>query len=78
MRGATQVEREAEVVLQVWEWWFLKFDLPVRNYVTPHTTPCTMANLMVTRSPQVSTFASRHPALCSPCHGRIGDEAHVG
>ena len=39
MPGATQVEREAEVVLQVWEWWFLKFDPPLRNYGTPHTAP---------------------------------------
>ena len=40
MPGATQLEREAEVVSQVWEWWFLKFDLPLRNYGTPHTAPC--------------------------------------
>ena len=33
--GATQLEREGEVVLQVWEWWFLNFDLPLRNYGTP-------------------------------------------
>ena len=43
MPGATQVEREGEVVSQVWERWFLKFDLPLRNYGTPHTAPCTMA-----------------------------------
>ena len=50
MRGVTQLEREGEVVLQVWLWWFLKFDLPLRNYGTPHTAPCTMAKLMATRS----------------------------
>ena len=31
MPGAVQVERERQVVSQVWEWWFLKFDLPLRN-----------------------------------------------
>ena len=33
MPGATQGERGAEVVFKVWEWWFLKFDLPLCNYV---------------------------------------------
>ena len=70
MPGATQLEREGEVVSQVWEWWFLKFDLPLRNYGTPHTAPCTMAKLMATRSPPPSTIASPPPALFSPCHGR--------
>ena len=28
MPGATALQREGEVVLQAWEWWFLKFDLP--------------------------------------------------
>ena len=37
--GATQIEREGEVVSQVWEWWFLKFDLPLRNYGTPPYRP---------------------------------------
>ena len=48
MPGATQVEREGEVVSQVLEWWFLKFDRPLRNYGSPHTAPCTMAKLMAT------------------------------
>ena len=48
MAGATSTEREAEVVLQVWEWWFLKFDLPLRHHGTPHTAPCTMATLTAT------------------------------
>ena len=52
MPGATELEREAEVVSQVWEWWFLKFDLPLRNYGTPHTAPFTMAKIMATRSPR--------------------------
>ena len=47
----------------MWEWMFLKFDLPLRNYGTPHTAPCTMAKLMATRSPPPSTLASPPPAL---------------
>ena len=35
MPEAASLEREAEVVLQVWEWWFLKFDLPLRTQRTP-------------------------------------------
>ena len=76
--GATQVEREGEVVSQVWEWWFLKCDLPLRNYGTPHTAPCTMAKLMATHSPPPSTLASPPLALFSPCHGRLGHAKDVG
>ena len=78
MPGATQLEREGEVVSQVWEWWFLKFDLPLRNYGTHHTAPCTMAKLMATRSRPPSTLASPLLALFSPCHGRLGDAKDVG
>ena len=39
MPAATQPEREAEVISQVWEWWLLKFDLPLRNYGTPPYRP---------------------------------------
>ena len=78
MPGATELEREGEVVSQVWEWWFLKFDLPLRNYETPHTAPCTMAKLMATRSPPPSTLASPPPAFFSPCHGRLGNAKDVG
>ena len=77
MPGATQLEQEGEVVSQVWEWWFLKFYLPLRNYGTPHTAPCTMADLMATHSPPPSTLASPPLALFSPCHGRVGNEKDV-
>ena len=43
MSGATSLEREAEVVLQVWEWWLLKFALTLRTLGTPHVPPCTIA-----------------------------------
>ena len=62
----------------MWEWWLLKFDLPLRNYGTPHTAPCTMAKLMATRSPPPSTLASPPPALFSPCHGRLGHAKELG
>ena len=79
--GATELERGGGVVSQVWEWWFLKFDLPLRNYGTPHTAACTMAKLMATRSPPPSTLGSPPPALFSSCHGRLGhakdDGRHV-
>ena len=75
--GATQLEREAEAVSQVWEWWFFKFDLSLRNYGAPHTAPCTMAKLIATRSPPPSTLASPPPALFSPCHGGVGNAKHV-
>ena len=78
MPRAMQGEREAEVVLQVWAWWFLKFHIPLCNYGTPHTAPCTMAKLTATCSPPLSTLASPPPSLCSPCHGLIGNEANVG
>ena len=78
MPGATQLERGEEVVSQVWEWWFYKFDPPLHNYGTPHTAPCTMAKLMATRSPPASTLASPLPALFSPCHGRLSNAKDVG
>ena len=49
--GATSLKREAEVVLQVCERWFLKFDLPLRTLGTPHVTACTMGTVMSTQSP---------------------------
>ena len=77
MPWATQLEREGQVVSQVREWWFLKFDLLLRNYETPHTAPCTMAKLMATHSPSPSTLASPPLALFSPCHGRVGNDKDV-
>ena len=56
----------------MWEWWFLKFDLLLRNYGTPHTAACTPAKLMATRRPPPSTLASPPPALFLPCHGCHG------
>ena len=41
MQGAMAFEREAEVVLQTWEWWFSKFDLLLQHHAAPHMAPCT-------------------------------------
>ena len=69
MPGAMALEREAEVVLQAWEWWFLKFDLPLQHHGAPHTAPCPMAKLMATQSPPPSSFSPPPLALVSPPHG---------
>ena len=68
MPGATSLEREAEVVLQVWEWWFLKFDLPLRTQGTPHVAPCTMATLMSSHRPPPMSLSLAPPSLVSPIH----------
>ena len=62
--GATSLEREAEVVLQVWQWWFLKFDLPFRTQGIPHVAPCTMATLMSTHNSPTMSLPSE-PQLLS-------------
>ena len=77
MLGATSLERDVEVVLQFWEWWFLKFDLSLQHYGTPHTARCTMAKLMATQSPPSSTLLSRPPALVSPIHGPRLSASHA-
>ena len=57
------------MVLQAWEWWFLKIDLPLQHHGAPHTAPCTMAKLMATQSPPLSSFSSPPLVLVSPPHG---------
>ena len=39
--GATELKREGEVVLQAWEWWFLKFDLPLQHHGSCFTSSWT-------------------------------------
>ena len=83
MPGASALQREAEVVFQVLEWWFLKFDLPLCTHGAPHSSPCTMAKLMAPQSQPPSTLLlSPPPALFSPCHGHIvrrheGNDGHL-
>ena len=57
MLGATALEREGEVVLQAWEWWFSKYDPPLRHHGAPHTGPCAMPKLMASCSPPRSTLS---------------------
>ena len=55
--GKSAVEREAMVVQQVWECWFLTFDLPLLHYNTPHTAACTAASLLSPTPQAPSTHA---------------------
>ena len=42
------VEREGMVVKQLWEWWFLTFDLRLMHYNTPDTAACTAVSILST------------------------------
>ena len=66
------MEREAMVVQQVWEWWFLTFDQPLLQYNTSHTAACTAASLLSTTPQAPSTQAPSATKLyySSPIHGR--------
>ena len=78
--GKSVVEREAMVVQQVWEWWFLTFDLPLLHYNTPHTSACTAASLLST-TPQAPTNhapSATQLSYSSPIHGRRRDEEAAG
>ena len=75
MPGVTCLEREAEVVLQVWEWWFLKFDLPLRTLGTPHVAPCTIATLMSNHSPLPMSLSLAPQLLLAPSMDPAGTEA---
>ena len=69
--GKSAVEREAMVVHQVWEWWFLTFDLSLLHYNTPHTAACTAASLLSTSPHAPPTHAPSMTQLSysSPIHG---------
>ena len=70
--GKSAMEREAMVVQQVWEWWFLTFDVPLLHYNTPHTAACTAASLLSTTPQAPSTHVPSATQLyySSPAHGR--------
>ena len=74
--GKSAAEREAVVVQQVWEWWFLTFDLPLLHYNTPHTAVCTAASLLSSTPQAPSTHAPSAIQLSysSPIHGCCRDE----
>ena len=78
--GKSAVEQEAMVVQQVWEWWFLTFDLPLLHYNTPHTAACTAASLLGTNPQAPSTQAPSATQLhdSSPIHGRRRAEEAAG
>ena len=79
--GKSAVEREAIVVQQVWEWWFLTFDLPLWHYNTPHTAACTPASILSTTPQPPSTRPPSATQLyySSPIHGhRRAEEGDGG
>ena len=75
------VEREAMVVQQVGEWWFLTIALPLLHPVvappllhdnTPHTAACTSASLLSTtpQAPSNQVPSATQLYYCSLIHGR--------
>ena len=78
--GKSEVEREAMVVQQIWEWWFLTFDLPLLHYNTPHTAACTAASLLSTtpQAPTTRAPSATHLSYSSPIHGHRRDEEAAG
>ena len=78
--GKSAVEREAMVVQQVWEWWFLTFDLPLLHYNTPHTAACAAASFLSTTRQVPTTHAPSVTQLSysSPIHGRRREEEAAG
>ena len=78
--GKSAVEREAMVVQQVWEWWFLTFDLPLLHYIIPLTAACTAASLLSTTPQAPSTHVPSATQLyySSPIHGRRRAEEAAG
>ena len=78
--GKSAVEREAMVVQQVWEWWFLTFDLPLLHYNTPHTALCTAASLVSTtpQAPTTHVPSATQLSYSLPIHRRRRDEEAAG
>ena len=70
--GKTAVEREAMVVKQGFQWWFLTLDLPMLQYNTPHTAACAASSLLSTTAQAPSPHAPSATQLyySSPIHGR--------
>ena len=56
--GMSAVEHEAMVVQQVWQWWFLTFELLLLHYPAPHTATCTAALILSSTPPTPSTQAA--------------------
>ena len=78
--GKSAVEREAMVVQQVWECWFLTFDLLILHSHTPHTAACNAASLLSTtpHAPSTDAPSSTQRYHSSPIHGRRQDEEAAG
>ena len=78
--GKSAVEREAMVVQQVWECWFLTIDLPLPHYNTPHTSACTAASLLrsTPQAPTTHAPSAAQLSYSSPIHGRRQDDEAAG
>ena len=74
---AKPLEPKAQVVLRVSEWWFVNFDLSLRHYRTPHTSPMTMAKLMASQRHPASNFSSPPSALSAHAHLPCIDASHA-
>ena len=70
--GKSAVEQEGMVVQQVWEWWFLNFDLLLLHYSTPHTAACNAASPLSTTPHEPPTHApcATQLSYSSPIQGR--------
>ena len=64
MLVASAWQREAEVIFQAWERWFLKFHVPLRTHGASGGVPCTMAKLLATQSPPNCTLLLAPPRGC--------------
>ena len=64
--------REAFVVAQVWEWWFLQFDPPLHTRGVPHRTSCVISSLMgpIVQPPPPIPIPCSPPPLAFLQHGR--------
>ena len=71
--------RKARAVAQLWERWFLQFDLPLHTRGVPNTTSCVVSNLMepVVHPPPPIPMPRSQPPAAFFQHGqkrRRGDD----
>ena len=62
MPGASALQRKAAVVLQAWEWWSLKVQLPLHSNWPPRSAPCTIAKPMTSQGPPSLQFPRSPPS----------------
>ena len=62
--GGYGIGTGGEVVLQAWEWWFLKSDVPLQHHGAPHTADCTMAKTHGHPKPPALLLFVPSPSSC--------------